>query len=154
MKTVAPRRKRSDSATAAIAAAQAAALGPLEPPAHVALRPADRPFWNAIVQSRARDSWNDTDLAHAAVMARSQADVERLQSEIDAEGDVIDGKANPKHKLLETIARRAVAIARVIHVHAEATNGRSRDAVNALTLERQARGQDDDDLIPTLRMVK
>ena len=51
---VTPRRQRSDSAAAAIAATQAAALGPLEPPAHVTLRPGDRPFWNAIMLARAR----------------------------------------------------------------------------------------------------
>lgn len=149
-----PRKRRSDSGAAAVAATQAAALGPLQPPAHVTLRPADRPFWAAIVQARARDSWTEVDLAHAATMARAQADVERLQAEIDAEGDVIAGKANPKHKLLETFARRVVALARVLHVHAEATQGRSRDAGNALALERQARAEQDDDLIPTLRVVQ
>lgn len=155
MKNVAtPRRKRSDSAAAAIAATQAAALGPLAPPAHVTLRPCDRPFWEAIVQARARDTWNEVDLANAATMARCQADVERLQGEIEAEGDVVGDKLNPKHKLLETLARRAIALARVLHVHAEATQGRSRDAGNALALERQARAEQEDDLIPTLRMVK
>lgn len=149
-----PRKRRSDSNAAAIAAAKAAALGPLEPPAHVTLRPCDWPFWKAIMQARARDSWNDVDLANAAIMARGQADVQRLQAEIDVEGDVIDGKANPKHKLLETIARRVVALARVLHVHAEATQGRARDAGNALELERQARAEQHDDLIPTLRVVR
>ncbi len=154
MKKIAPRRKRSDSAAAAIAATQAAALGPLEPPPHVALRAADKPFWCAIVQARARDTWTEVDLAHAATMARAQADVERLQAEIDAEGDVIKGKANPKHKLMETLARRAVALARMLHVHAEATQGRARDAGNALKLEREALAEHDDDLIPTLRVVQ
>jgi hypothetical protein len=151
---IGPRKRRSDSSAAAIAAAQAAALGTIEPPAHVTLRPADRPFWEAIVQARARDSWNEVDLANAATMARAQADVERLQAELDAEGDVIEGKANPKHKLLETLARRVVALARVLHVHAEATQGRARDAANALDLERKARADPGDDLIPTLRVVQ
>ncbi|RYF44951.1 MAG: terminase, partial [Comamonadaceae bacterium] len=44
-----PKRKRSDSAAAAIAATQAAALPPLEPPAHVLVLPPARPFWAAIV---------------------------------------------------------------------------------------------------------
>lgn len=149
-----PRKRRSDSNTAAIAATQAAALGPLEPPAHVTLRPCDRPFWVAIMEARARDSWTPVDLANAATMARAQADVERLQAELDSEGDLIAGKANPKHKLLETIARRVVALARVLHVHAEATQGRARDAGNALNLERQARAEQHDDLIPTLRVVR
>jgi hypothetical protein len=149
-----PRKRRADSGAAAVVAAQAAALGPIQPPAHVTLRPADRPFWEAVVQARARDSWNDVDLTHAATMARAQADIERLQAEIDTEGDMIEGKANPKHKLLETLARRVVALARVLHVHAEATQGRARDAGKALELERRARAEHDDDLIPTLRVVR
>ena len=150
---VAPRRRRSDSSTAAVAAAQAAALGPIDPPAHVALREGDLPFWNAVVKARARDTWNDTDLTTAANLARTQADIENLQAKLDAEGYVVDDKINPKAKLVETLSRRAVALSRVLHVHAEATQGRSRDAGNALANERQAEA-DHDDLIPTLRAVK
>ncbi len=149
-----PRRKRSDSAAAAVAAVQAVALGPLDPPKHVALRPGDRPFWNAIVTARARDTWTGPDLVTAANMARSQADIERLQAEVDAEGYVIDDKISPKAKLVETLSRRVVVLAAALHVHALATQGRARDAGNALALERQARAeQDDDDLIPRLRVV-
>eukprot|EP01035_Chromulina_nebulosa_P031537 gene31537-biopygen20260 len=81
---VTPRRKRSDSAAAAIAATQAAALGPLEPPAHVTLRPGDRPFWNAIMLARARDTWTEVDLTTAATLARTQADIEDLHATLAA----------------------------------------------------------------------
>ena len=158
---VTAKRKRSDSTAAAVAAAQAASLGPLQPPAHVTLRPGDRPFWEAIMQARARDTWTDSDLATAASLARSQADIERLQAEVDLEGFTIpSGKGvpivNPKHKLLETLTRRAVSLSRVLHVHAESTVGRSRDAGNALANERQASLplDDEDHLIPRLRIVR
>lgn len=147
------KRRRSDSAAAAVVASQAAALGPLDPPEHVALRPGDRPYWDAIVTARARDTWNDVDLTTAANLARSQADIERLQRDVDAEGYVIDDKINPKAKLVETLSRRTVALSRVLHVHAEATVGRSEDAANALQNERQAR-QDHDDLIPTMGLMQ
>lgn len=157
---VTPKRNRSDSATAAVAAVQAASLGPLQPPAHISLRPGDRPFWDAIMLARARDTWTDADLATAAGLARSQADIERLQAEVDVEGFTIPSGngtpiVNPKHKLLETLTRRAVSLSRVLHVHAEATVGRSRDAGNALANERQASLplDDEDDLIPRLRIV-
>jgi Txe/YoeB family toxin of Txe-Axe toxin-antitoxin module len=150
---VTARRKRSDSATAAVAAMQAVALGPLAPPAHVALRPGDRPFWDAIVTARARDTWTDTDLVTAANLARTQADIEHLQARLDTEGYVIDGKANPLAKLVETLSRRTVALSRVLHVHAQATVGRSEDASKALGNERQAAAEHDD-LIPTLRVVQ
>ena len=151
---VTPRRKRSDSAAAAVAAMQAVALGPIDPPEHVALRDGDRPFWDAIVTARARDTWTGPDLVAAANLARCLADVERLQGEVNTEGDVIGDKLNPKHRLIETLSRRAVTLADALHVHALATQGRARDASNALALERAARQDDDDDLIPTLRAVK
>lgn len=153
-----PKRQRSDSASAALTAHKNAALGPLKPPAHVVLREGDLPFWNAIVQARARDTWNDSDLSAAANMARCQADVERLQVLVDAEGFTINSASgvpiiNPKHKLLETLSRRVVLLSRAIHVHAEATVGRSEDASKSLANERQAREAETDDLIPRLRAV-
>lgn len=152
MKTT-PRRNRSDSASAAVRAAQAVALGPLNPPAHVALREGDRPFWDAIVTSRARDTWTLIDLCTAGNLARTQADIERLQADLDAAGYIMgDGKLNPVAALVETLSKRVVSLSRALHVHAAATVGRSADASKALANERNA-SQDDDDLIPTLRVV-
>ena len=149
-----PKRNRSDSAAAAVRAAQAAALGPIDPPAHVAIREGDRPFWDAIVLARARDTWTAIDLTTAANLARSQSDIERLQSELDTGGYVLpDGKPNPVAALVETLTRRTVALSRALHVHAQATVGRSADASKVLALEKAA-ATEDDDLIPTLRMVK
>lgn len=150
---VTPKRRRSDSAAAAIAAAQAVALGPLDPPEHVTLRDGDRPFWDTVMKARARDTWTAIDLTHAATLARTQADVERLQAQLDAEGYITpEGKANPLAAIVETLTRRAVSLCRALHVHAEATVGRSRDAAKALENERNA-DADHDDLIPTLRVV-
>ena len=151
---VTPKRKRSDSAAAAIAATQAAALGPLQPPAHVVLRAGDRPFWNAIVLARGRDTWTGPDLTMAGNLARAQADVERLQSELDQQGYITpDGKANPLAALVETLSRRCVLLMRSLQVHATATVGRPADIAKGAALERAAREQQDDDLIPRLRSV-
>ena len=149
-----PKRRRSDSAAAAIAASQAAALGPIDPPAHVALREGDRAFWDAIVTARARDTWTEIDLCTAANLARTQADIEHLQARLDSEGYIVDGKANPLAALVETLTRRTVNLSRALHTHAVATVGRSADASKALELERNARQEEDDDLIPRLRAVK
>ena len=152
MKTTS-KRNRSDSTAAAVRAAQAVALGPLDPPAHVALRKGDRPFWDAIVTSRARDTWTLIDLCTAGNLARAQADVERLQSTLDKDGYVLDdGKTNPVAALVETLTRRSVALSRALHVHAQATVGRSADGIKALANEKAAAAEDDD-LIPTLRSV-
>lgn len=124
------------------------AMAKIEPPAHVLLRDCDWPFWYAITAVRASNSWNDTDLAKAANLARCQSDIERLAQEIEAEGDIIKNDrgtpiVNPKHTLLETLSRREVAISRVLHVHAEATIGRSRDSGNRSVAQQEKRSSVD-----------
>ena len=42
------------------------------PPAHVLVPDGARPFWDAIVQARPRDTWNPVDMASAANLARVQ----------------------------------------------------------------------------------
>ena len=133
-----PKRKRSDSAAAAIAATQAAALPPLEPPAHVLVPAEARPFWDAIVQARPRDTWNPVDMASAANLARVQAAIEAAPIGSD------------DHMKL---SRLALALTRAIAVNTVATVGRSADIAKGAELERKARQDDGDDLIPRLRAV-
>ena len=132
------RQTRSASATAAVQATQNAAAGPLKPPAHVRLPAKARPFWAALVRNRPRHKWNTADLATAAMLARAQFDVERLQREIETEGDIVAGKVNPKHGLIDKLGRRIVTLSRLLHVHPEATQGRAREQGNALEAERDA----------------
>jgi len=147
---VTPKRNRSDSASAAVRAAQAVALGPLPPPDHVCLRPGDRPFWDGIMKSRPRDTWTLTDLVSAGNLARTQADIERLQGELDKQGYILDDKINPLAVLVETLSKRVVSLNRALHTHANSTVGRSADSVKALAHERKAAEQVYDDLIPRL----
>ncbi|MBH1819901.1 hypothetical protein JAK53_14400 [Stenotrophomonas maltophilia] len=148
------RKQRSDSNTAAVQAAQNAALGALEPPAHIAFPDSAMPYWQAIMRNRPRNRWNDLDLANAAELAMLHDDMARLRAVIRLQGDVReDGKPHAAHRLLDTAGRRAIALSRLLHVHPEATEGRSRDAGNALALERDAE-QEADSLIPMLRVVK
>lgn len=132
-----PKRHRSDSAKAAVQAAQNAAQGPIAPPAYVTLPEQCKPFWDAIVTSRPRDTWTDADLVLAANLARTQHAIESATVGSD------------EHAKL---TRLAMALSRSISVHATATVGRAADMVNAATLEREAR-QEHDPLIPTLRIV-
>lgn len=136
MKTT-PKRHRADSAKAAVQAAQNVAQGPIAPPAYVTLPEPCKPFWEAIVTSRPRDTWTDADLVLAANLARTQHAIESAAVGSD------------EHAKL---TRLAMALSRSISVHATATVGRAADMVNAATLEREAR-QEHDPLIPTLRVV-
>lgn len=103
--------------------------------------------------ARARDTWTEVDLTTAATLARTQADIEDLHATLAAAGYLLGDKPHPLAAVVETLARRAVALTRVLHVHAEATVGKSEDAAKALELERKARQDDGDDLIPRLRAV-
>ncbi|WP_028605318.1 hypothetical protein [Ottowia thiooxydans] len=133
-----PKRQRADTAKGAVQAAQNAAQGPIDPPAYVTLPEACKPFWNAIVQSRPRDTWTDSDLVLAANLARVQHAIETVAIGSD------------EHAKL---TRLAMALSRSVSVHTTATVGRAADMVNAATAERGARQQPDDDLIPRLRAV-
>lgn len=150
MKTT-PRRPRSDSAKAATAAAQAAALGAIAPPAFVRVCKRSRPFWDAIVLARPRDTWTEADLILVASLARTYADIEHLQQRIDSDGLLLDdGKPNPACDLLDKMTRRALATARQLKVDTIATVGKAQDIHKGAALERDARARLDDDLIPTL----
>lgn len=149
MKTT-ERRTRSDSAKAAVAASQAVALGPLQPPSHIRLRGCDQPFWDAIVTARPRDTWTDADLVLAGNLARAYADMETLQESIERNGMLIEGKINPACDLLDKMTRRALATGRQLMVATIATVGKAQDIHKGAALERGARQHEDDDLIPTL----
>jgi hypothetical protein len=152
---------RSDSVTAAVKSAQAAALGPIKPPAHINLRDCDIPFWNSIVLARAADTWTDVDLAHASNLAHCLSDIDRLQQEIQEDGDVVKNDkgtlvVNPRHALLQVLSMRSTSLSAKLHVHAAATVGRSADAPNKLASDKRARqvvDSDLDELVPRLRSV-
>lgn len=134
------RQTRSDSATAAVQATQNAAQGPLEPPAHIPLPDAARPFWAALVRNKPRHKWNEGDLGNAAILAITQMQVHGLIGDVE------------QAALVDKLTRRIVSLSRLLHVHPEATEGRAQDAGNKLALEREAEA-DHDPLIPTLRAV-
>ena len=133
-----PKRHRSDSAKSAAKAHQNAAQAPIEPPGYVTLPEPCKPFWQAIVTSRPRDTWTDADLVQAANLARTLHAIESAPVGSDDHAK---------------LTRLAMALSRAVYVHATATVGRAADTVLEATAERQARQDDGDDLIPRLRAV-
>jgi hypothetical protein len=135
-----PRRPKSDTAKYAALAHQNAAQAPIEPPAYVTLPDGCKPFWEAIITSRARYSWHDSDLVIAANMAKVQYALESA---------LVGGEEHAK------LTRLSLALARSLSVHTTATVGRAKNMVGAATAERNARAhlEADDDLIPRLRAV-
>jgi len=122
------RQVRSDSATAAVQAAQNAAAGPLEPPAHVPLPDEARPFWDALMRNRPRHKWNEADMATAALLAVSQMQAAALMADVE------------QMPVVDKLGRRIAMLSRLLHVHPEATEGRAANQGNALTTEREAEG--------------
>ncbi len=145
------RRLRSDG-TAGRVAAFAEAMRRVHAPPHLLLRDTDGPFWSAVASARSPVEWSPVDLHLGVLLARSLADVERLQQAIDSEGDVIDGRANPKHAIVETLVRRVIALSRLLQIHARAVAGEHRDAVKRRQAWREAvdtlAEHELDDLIP------
>lgn len=148
------KRTRSDTAAGAIEAMRGATTQ-IDPPEHCRVPKSAMPYWRSITKARASERWNDADLETAAELARTKANIERISEELDDEGDVIRNDrgtpiVNPKHSLLETLTRRMVALSRMLQVHAEATQGKSRDQVKQNKAQQQSAAAiaEHDDLIP------
>lgn len=133
--------KRKDSVEEMIKITQSAAQQVFEPPSHVSVPAHARPFFEAIM--KARVEWTDVDIAHAANLARCQADIEINEMMLKAEGAVITNAKgmpvmNPRHAILEQLSRRSVALSRMLQVHALATVGQSEDQRGRNTAKRNA----------------
>lgn len=148
-----PRKIRSDSSKTERAMAQAKIP---DPPEHVQMPDEALPVWRSIVCARDLTAWTQIDLEHAANLACCLSDLERIRREVREEGDTLQNArgtpvVNPKHQLIETLSRRSVALSRLLHVHAEATSGESRDQGNRSKKQRELNdareGDSDDDLI-------
>jgi len=142
----APRRARSDSATAAINAAKNAALGDLMPPEHVKISPEVLPDYIAIVRARARDEWSELDLIVAAQLAEVIGQQREQTAKITLEGDVVENMkgtlvANPRVTILERLAGRQMAYMRTLQMggRVPGTAGDKRKKQGARQLERGAR---------------
>ena len=149
------KRIRATSAESAVKSMLDAAMSPLAPPPHVTLRDGDMPFWEGVVRVRARDEWADADLVVAAQLARCQADLEREQSLLDAEGSVTENSKgtrvmNPRVSVLEGLARREMALLRTLRMGGR-VSGDARDDVLRRQIQRQnekvVESAEDDDLL-------
>ena len=96
-----------------------------QPPPHITILPEIMPFWESVVTAKAYESWNATDLEHAAVLARCKYELERLTLKVaKSKKPVVD---NDTHRIIDNLTRRVVALSRLLHIHALATVGQSAD---------------------------
>jgi hypothetical protein len=113
------RRHQTNSLLAAQEAIAVHRLAPLEKP--VCLRDCDRPFWDAIIASRARSEWCGTDVYLAAKLARTMADLEAEDSLLDSEGYVTISKSgahkiNPRLNVTSALVARMLALLRCLQL--------------------------------------
>ena len=138
------RKTRSDSAAAAIEAMVGAATPFPEIPKHVRLQEKHIPFWEGILRARAMSEWIETDLVVAAQLARTQYDIEKESAELEGEGSVIENAKgtpvmNPRHSVLEQLARREMALMRSLRIAGASAGVDTRDLVKKRALERESR---------------
>lgn len=143
------RKPRSDSAAAAIDAMVNASKPLPDIPAHVRLDKRHLPFWDGIIRARARSEWIETDLVVAAQLARTQFDIEKEAETLESEGSVIENARgtpvmNPRHAVLEQLARREMALMRALRITGAAAGIDPRDLAKQRTLERQSRDTKED----------
>lgn len=136
------RQSISGSVMSIVKAMSDAAGGPPAVPPHVKLRPGDGAFWDGVIRARAYDEWTGPDLVVAAQLARTQADIEREQVQLDAEGSVlINGKgtqvANPRFTVLENLARREMALMRSLRMGGK-DGGDARNDIGRRRVQREA----------------
>ncbi len=134
-----PRRPRSDSAASAVAAARNVKAALPIPP--IELCAEAFAFWEGIVASRATDEWDDPSLFAGACLAQTQAAIVEESGLFATEGAVIDGKLNPRHKVLDELHKRSTMYLRTLRLGGQAL-GDIRNKVNARRLEQQARMSD------------
>jgi hypothetical protein len=132
----------SNSASSAVKAMFDAAKGPPLVPDHVMLRAGDEPFWDGVIRARAYDEWTGPDLVMAVQLARAQADIEREQVLLDAEGSVIENNkgtpiANPRFAVLENLGRREMALMRSLRM-AGKDGGDVRQDIGRRKIQREA----------------
>lgn len=143
------RKTRSDSAAAAIEAMVSAAAPLPDIPKHVRLEAKHIPFWEGIIRARARSEWIETDLVVAAQLARTQYDIEKESAELESEGSVIENARgtpvmNPRHAVLEQLARREMALMRSLRIAGAAAGIDPRDLAKKRALERESRNTRDE----------
>lgn len=146
------RRKRSDSASAAMEATQAA-LVRFDPPSFVSLHDGARPFWDAIVETKHKDSWTPNDLIVAANLANINFEIDKYTRVIEKASRLtkedVGYRVSALHKVLIDLVAQSQSLARALQVHARATQGESTFQVKRNTLYREAAQSVDalDDLI-------
>jgi hypothetical protein len=133
------RRPRKDTVSEQI---RSLSTAPVEIPDYVRILAKDRPFFEDILECRTRDSWNKSDIFIAADLARCRRRIEEFNKLLDKEDFIQENpngtvSVNPLHKILEDLTAKNIKLTRLLQIHAEAVQGRSRDTAKRAKKERE-----------------
>ncbi|MGP9834220.1 hypothetical protein [Marinobacter sp. NSM] len=140
------KRKRSDSAAGRTEIVQGALSGAPKPPAGVTISEAVQPFWELVTTAKAKRAWTKNDLVMAAEVARCMYRLERISEELEKnmalallpEGEEQPFDAKELEKRADMLAKRVRLLSAHLQIHAEATQGKSREQVDQNSAHRQA----------------
>lgn len=143
------RRKRIDSVAGQTQVTQDAAKPCLEPPKTHPISKSVRPYWEAVINGKARQFWNAQELIVAAELSTNLYLIEKIRrdmlkadyKEVVTEGDKI--RPNPLVKVMGDRVSRANRSMVLLKIHAEATQGESRDARKTNAAEAKAKADPD-----------
>jgi hypothetical protein len=112
-----------------------------ECPDHLMLPDAAKPFWEAIMASRGSAEWDGASMMQAALLARTQAQIEQENAALDVEGSIIrNGRGNPminpRALVLQQLTTRSLALMRGLRLTG---TGKRRDVLKARALENEMR---------------
>lgn len=125
-----PRKARIDSAAEAVAVMIKAAKV-IEPPAHSPLDDDALPFWDDIVEARAKAEWSGHDLSCASDLANAMAQLVFNRRALRAEGEVLHNDkgtayANPRVSVVHGLHAQIKAARQSLNIHGRAA-GEARD---------------------------
>lgn len=147
------KRQAINTITAAVAVMQKAAAE-LAPPKHVKLSKPDMPFWQSILNEKAKSEWTAHDLELAALLAKSLRKMEQEDSAIDSEGSVIETAngtptANPRVRIVADLHSRIIKYRQTLGIHARGKGGETRDLEKRRQYARDIEGNNPlaDDLL-------
>lgn len=143
------RRKRSDSAAGVTDIVQGALSGAPKAPAGVTISEAVKPFWELVTTAKAKRAWTKNDLVIAAEVARCMYRLEVISAELEKyltlslipsleEGEEEMFDAKEMEKRADMLAKRIRMLSAHLQIHAEATQGKSREQAKQNQAHQQA----------------
>ena len=117
-------RTVSSSIASAVKAVKDISLPALIPPSYAPITEAAWAFWPAVMKSRSRDEWTESDLIIGAQLAQCMSDIAQEDARLRSEGRVVRigfgtterTAVNPRMYAIERLAARQLTLMRSLRI--------------------------------------